>query len=60
MSRLEQCHVLVELLKKFQHIRGELSRMLQRAESTISDQATYMGKENLRRLHQKVYHKVKI
>lgn len=60
MSRLEQCHALVELLKKFQHIRGELSRTLQRAESTISDRASYMGKENLHRLHQKVYRKVKI
>ncbi|XP_044023969.1 nesprin-2 isoform X2 [Siniperca chuatsi] len=53
-ERLEQCNVLTELLKKFQSIRGELSGTLQRAESTISEQASYMGKDNLQRLHTKV------
>lgn len=54
--RLEQCHVLMELLKKFQSTRGELSATLHRAESTISEQASYMGKANICRLHTKVYH----
>lgn len=54
--RLEQCHVLMELLKKFQSTRGELSATLHQAESTISEQASYMGKANICRLHTKVYH----
>ncbi|XP_070706002.1 nesprin-2a [Pempheris klunzingeri] len=53
-ERLEQCNVLTELLKKFQSIRVELSGTLQRAENTISEQASYMGKDNLQRLHTKV------
>ncbi|XP_068564553.1 nesprin-2a [Cebidichthys violaceus] len=53
-ERLEQCYALTELLKRFQSIRGELSGTLQRAESTIREQASYMGKDNLQRLHTKV------
>ncbi|XP_035851599.1 nesprin-2 [Sander lucioperca] len=53
-ERLERCYALTELLKRFQSIRGELSGTLQRAESTISEQASYMGKDNLQKLHTKV------
>ncbi|XP_040920887.1 nesprin-2a [Toxotes jaculatrix] len=53
-ERLEQCCVLTELLKVFQSTRGKLSGTLQRAESTISEQASYMGRDNLQRLHTKV------
>ncbi|XP_034436669.1 nesprin-1-like [Hippoglossus hippoglossus] len=53
-ERLEQCCVLTELLKRFQSIRGELRGTLHRAENTIGEQASYMGKENLHRLHSKV------
>ncbi|XP_037606336.1 nesprin-2-like isoform X2 [Sebastes umbrosus] len=53
-ERLEKCFALTELLKRFQSIRGELSGTLQRAESTISEQASYMGRDNLQRLHTKV------
>ncbi|KAM8832006.1 nesprin-2a isoform 3-T3 [Spinachia spinachia] len=53
-ERLEQCEALTELLKRFQSIHGELSGTLQRAESTIREQASYMGKDNLQRLHTKV------
>nr|XP_040016362.1 nesprin-2 isoform X2 [Gasterosteus aculeatus aculeatus] len=53
-DRLEQCDALTELLKRFQSIRGELSGTLQRAESTVREQASYMGKDNLQRLHTKV------
>ncbi|XP_060907682.1 nesprin-2-like isoform X3 [Labrus mixtus] len=53
-ERLERCRVLTELLKRFQSLRGELSGTLQRAESAINEQASYMGKENLQRLHTKV------
>ncbi|KAM6906809.1 nesprin-2a [Lycodopsis pacificus] len=52
-ERLEQCYALTELLRRFQSIRGELSGTLQRAES-IREQASYMGKDNLQRLHTKV------
>lgn len=44
----------MELLKKFQSCRGHLNNTLQRAEQTISDQASYMGKDNLQRLISKV------
>nr|XP_046228198.1 nesprin-2 isoform X4 [Scatophagus argus] len=53
-ERLERCDVLTELLKRFQSVRGELSVTLQRAESAISEQVSYMGKDNLHRLHTKV------
>lgn len=53
--RLEQSCVLTELLKRFQSIRAELNGMLQRAESTIGEQASYMGKDNVQKLHTKVY-----
>lgn len=43
------CNSLLELLKKFQMSRSQLSSTIQRAEQTISDQASYMGKDNLQR-----------
>lgn len=52
--RLDQCCNLTELLKRFQSIRGELRGTLQRAESTINEQASYMGRNNLQRLHTQV------
>lgn len=58
--RLEWCNVLTELLKRFQSIRGELNGTLQSAESTISEQASYMGRDNLQRLHTKVDHTVEL
>lgn len=58
--RLEQCGVLTELLKRFQSIRGKLSATLQRAESTVSEKTSYMGKEKLQRLHTKVSRTVKL
>lgn len=42
------------LLKKFQGYRSDLSNTLQRAETIISEQASYMGKDNLHRLIEKV------
>uniref|UniRef100_A0AAQ6IQR6 KASH domain-containing protein n=1 Tax=Anabas testudineus TaxID=64144 RepID=A0AAQ6IQR6_ANATE len=53
-ERLEQCLILTELLKRFQSIRGDLSGTLQRAESIISKQTSYLGKDNLQKLHLKV------
>lgn len=52
--RKKQCDVLLELLKRFQSCRGHLSNTMQRAEQTISDQASYMGKDNLQRSITKV------
>ncbi|KAJ8411706.1 hypothetical protein AAFF_G00153440 [Aldrovandia affinis] len=49
-ERQEQCRALMELLKKFQNCRSRLSNTMQRAEQTISEQASYMGKDNLQRL----------
>ncbi|XP_071368199.1 nesprin-2-like [Centroberyx affinis] len=54
-DRQEQCSVLMELLKKFQSCRSHLSNTMQRAEQTISEQASYMGKDNLQRLIAKVH-----
>ncbi|KAK5917061.1 hypothetical protein CgunFtcFv8_011982 [Champsocephalus gunnari] len=48
-DRKKQCSILLELLKKFQACRSQLSSTMQKAEQTISDQASYLGKENLQR-----------
>ncbi|KAM4723418.1 nesprin-2 [Anableps anableps] len=48
-DRKKQCNVLLELLKKFQTCRSYLSTTIQKAEQTISDQASYIGKDNLQR-----------
>ncbi|XP_043093802.1 nesprin-2 isoform X3 [Puntigrus tetrazona] len=50
----EQCASLSELLKKFQSCRNRLGSTLQKAEQTIGDQASYMGKDNLQLLISKV------
>ncbi|RXN16323.1 nesprin-2-like protein [Labeo rohita] len=50
----EQCVSLSELLKKFQSCRNHLGSTLQKAEQTIGDQASYMGKDNLQLLISKV------
>ncbi|KAM7376415.1 hypothetical protein PAMP_006150 [Pampus punctatissimus] len=54
-DRRQQCSILVELLKKFQSCRTHLSNTMQRAEQTISYQASYMGKGNLQRSITKVH-----
>lgn len=46
--------MMLELLKKFQSCRSRLSNTIQAAEQTTSDQASYMGKENLQRTTAKV------
>ncbi|KTG32143.1 hypothetical protein cypCar_00008444 [Cyprinus carpio] len=50
----EQCVSLTEPLKKFQSCRNHLGSTLQKAEQTIGDQASYMGKDNLQLLISKV------
>ncbi|XP_061890413.1 uncharacterized protein LOC133640784 [Entelurus aequoreus] len=53
-DRKQQCSILMELLKKFQSCRSGLSNTMQRAEQTISEQASYLGKDNLQRIITKV------
>ncbi|XP_055361732.1 nesprin-2-like isoform X2 [Betta splendens] len=53
-ERKKQFHIILELLKKFQSCRGNLSSTIQRAEQTIGEQASYMGKDNLQRSMSKV------
>ncbi|XP_054618438.1 nesprin-2-like [Dunckerocampus dactyliophorus] len=53
-ERLEQCCVLKELLRRFQVLRGEVDGTLQKAESTIHEKVSYIGKDNTQRLHMKV------
>ncbi|CAG5866901.1 unnamed protein product [Menidia menidia] len=53
-ERKKQCNVLLELLKKYQTCRSHLSNTIQKAEQTITDQASYMGKDNLQRSMTKV------
>ncbi|XP_055088094.1 nesprin-2 isoform X2 [Periophthalmus magnuspinnatus] len=53
-ERQEQCVYLAELLKRFQKISAEVGETLQRAESTVKEQASYMGRDTLHRLHTKV------
>ncbi|XP_068608266.1 nesprin-2-like [Brachionichthys hirsutus] len=53
-DRKKQCSILLELLKRFQGCRGPLTGTMQRAETTIGDRASYMGKENLQRSVMKV------
>ncbi|XP_037541118.1 nesprin-1 [Nematolebias whitei] len=48
--QLERCSVLTELLKRCRSRRSELSRTLGRAESSISEQVSYIGKDYLQRL----------
>ncbi|XP_036841097.1 nesprin-2 isoform X1 [Oncorhynchus mykiss] len=54
-ERLDRCGGVTELLKRFQMVHSRLSSTLQRAERTISEQASYMGKDNLQRLLTKVH-----
>ncbi|XP_043997936.1 nesprin-2-like isoform X3 [Gambusia affinis] len=50
----KQCNILLELLKKLQTCRSLLSTTIQKTEQTISDQASYIGKDNLQRSMAKV------
>ncbi|XP_043963368.1 nesprin-2a [Gambusia affinis] len=53
-ERLEQAQALTELLRRFQIMRAELDGTLQKAEATIAQQASYIGKDFLQRLYAKV------
>ncbi|KAM5273601.1 nesprin-2 [Ctenodactylus gundi] len=46
---LEQCGRVLELLKQYQNFKSVLTTLIQKEEIVISQQASYMGKENLRK-----------
>ncbi|KAG8561188.1 hypothetical protein GDO81_015281 [Engystomops pustulosus] len=50
----EQCEVIIDLLRRFQHSRTTLTSLIQKAESTICQQSSYIGKDNLHKMMIKV------
>ncbi|KAM5129334.1 nesprin-2 [Mantella aurantiaca] len=50
----EQCEVVIELLRKLQSYKKELTSLIQKAELSMSCQSSYMGKENLQKILMKV------
>ncbi|XP_045666543.1 nesprin-2 isoform X3 [Ursus americanus] len=46
---LDQCERVLELLKQYQNFKGVLTALIQKEENVISLQASYMGKENLKK-----------
>lgn len=54
LCRRKQCRLILDLLKRFQTCRGHLSSVIQKAEQTITDQASYVGKDNLQKTLMKV------
>ncbi|KAM6073754.1 nesprin-2 [Chlamydotis macqueenii] len=50
----EQCARALELLKQYQSCKATLTSIIQKQESVLSQQTSYMGKENLNRLITKI------
>ncbi|XP_006891859.1 PREDICTED: nesprin-2 [Elephantulus edwardii] len=46
---LEQCERVLELLKQYHNFKNILTTLIQKEENVISLQASYMGKENLKK-----------
>uniref|UniRef100_A0A8C3X5K7 Nesprin-2 n=1 Tax=Catagonus wagneri TaxID=51154 RepID=A0A8C3X5K7_9CETA len=46
---LDQCESVLELLKQYQNLKSVLTTLIQKEETVISLQASYMGKENLKK-----------
>ncbi|XP_006142459.1 nesprin-2 isoform X5 [Tupaia chinensis] len=46
---LEQCGRVLELLKQYHNFKNVLTNLIQKEENVISLQASYMGKENLKK-----------
>ncbi|XP_026635286.1 nesprin-2 isoform X2 [Microtus ochrogaster] len=44
---LEQCGSVLELLKQYQNFKNNLAALIQKEEAIISQQASYMGRDNL-------------
>ncbi|XP_068110339.1 nesprin-2 isoform X3 [Hyperolius riggenbachi] len=50
----EQCQAVIDLLRKFQSYKTELTSLIQKAEMLLSQQSSYTGKENLQKIQKKV------
>ncbi|XP_072283758.1 nesprin-2 [Pyxicephalus adspersus] len=50
----EQCEVVIELLRRFQSYKKDLASLIQKAETIMTGQSSYMGKENLQKTMKKV------
>ncbi|XP_040189336.1 nesprin-2 isoform X2 [Rana temporaria] len=50
----EQCEAVIELLRKFQSYKKELTSLIQKAETLLPCQSSYIGKENLQETLKKV------
>uniref|UniRef100_A0A8C3T368 Spectrin repeat containing nuclear envelope protein 2 n=1 Tax=Chelydra serpentina TaxID=8475 RepID=A0A8C3T368_CHESE len=50
----EQCVRVLELLKQYQSCKNSLTSMIQKQESVLSQQTSYMGKDNLQRMIAKI------
>ncbi|XP_040598842.1 nesprin-2 isoform X2 [Mesocricetus auratus] len=46
---LEQCASVLELLKQYQNFKNNLTALIQKEEGIISQQASYMGRDNLKK-----------
>ncbi|GAB1297538.1 Nesprin-2 [Apodemus speciosus] len=46
---LEQCGSVLELLRQYQNIKTSLTALIQKEEGVISQQASYMGQDNLKK-----------
>ncbi|XP_051003413.1 nesprin-2 [Acomys russatus] len=46
---LEQCGSVLELLKQYQNFKNNLTALIQKEEGIISQQASYMGRDNVKK-----------
>ncbi|KAL1790760.1 nesprin-2 isoform X2 [Sigmodon hispidus] len=46
---LDQCGSVLELLKQYQNIKNNLTALIQKEEGILSQQASYMGRDNLKK-----------
>lgn len=46
---LNQCERVLELLKQYQNFKSVLTTLIQKEENVMSLQASYMGKDNLKK-----------
>ncbi|XP_051051966.1 nesprin-2 [Phodopus roborovskii] len=46
---LEQCGSVLEMLKQYQNFKNNLTALIQKEEAIISQQASYMGRDNLKK-----------
>lgn len=49
LHSLDQCGRVLELLKQYHNFKSILTALIQKEENAISLQASYMGKENLKK-----------